>query len=430
MSDWRLLHCDPAAPAAAAGQLALALAEGRWVRLQAAAARLQSAARQRPIVVPTLPAGPGLVLASGGSTGGRQLCLQPAAHLDQSARATGLWLQRLGVEPSEALVWNPLPIQHVSGLMPWWRARQWGAAHAWLAPTLMKEPSSLLAWSRARADWCARPMLLSLVPTQLVRLMAEPAGVEWLQAMTLIWVGGAFLPADLAARARDLQLPLAPCYGATETAAMVTAQAPQAFLAGEEGCGAPLEDVELRVDADGALAVRSQRLALARLLDDGSLEALADAQGWWRSGDAAQLVQGGGLAQLRILGRLDGAIHSGGVTVFPAQLEARLMAAARSASLPLEAVLLLAVADREWGERLVALVRWRGADGSPELAARQLGGLKALVSDWLPAERPIAWHGCDELEPTAAGKWERARWQAWLRSLKAEQIRPRDDHPF
>lgn len=430
MSDWRVLHCDPSAPAAAAGQLALDLAEGRWVRLQAAAARSQSAARQRPIVVPTLPAGPGLVLASGGSTGGRQLCLQPAAHLDQSARATGLWLQHLGVEPSEALVWNPLPIQHVSGLMPWWRARQWGAAHAWLAPTLMKEPSSLLAWSRARADWCARPMLLSLVPTQLVRLMAEPAGVEWLQAMTLIWVGGAFLPADLAARARDLQLPLAPCYGATETAAMVTAQGPQAFLAGEEGCGAPLEDVELRVDADGALAVRSQRLALARLLDDGSLEALADAQGWWRSGDAAQLVQGGGLAQLRILGRLDGAIHSGGVTVFPAQLEARLMAAARSASLPLEAVLLLAVADREWGERLVALVRWRGAEGNPELAARRLGELKALVSDWLPAERPIAWHGCDELEPTAAGKWERARWQAWLRSLEAEQIRPRDDHPF
>ena len=425
MSHWTLLHCDTAAPAAAAGPLALALAEGRWVHLQGAAACSQSAPRQ-PQMVATLPAGPGLVLASGGSTGGRQLCLQPATHLDQSARATGRWLHQLGVEPSEALVWNPLPIHHVGGLMPWWRARQWGAAHAWLAPTLMKEPSSLLAWSRTRADWGARPMLLSLVPTQLVRLMAEPVGVEWLQAMTLIWVGGASLPVDLAARARQLQLPLAPCYGATETAAMVTAQTPKAFLAGEEGCGFPLEDVELRVDADGALAVRCQRLALARLLEDGSLEALADAQGWWRSGDAAQLGQCGGLAQLRILGRLDGAIHSGGVTVFPAQLEARLMAAARSASLPLEAVLLLAVADREWGERLVALVRWRGADGDAQLAARRLGGLRDLVSDWLPAERPVAWHGCAELEPTAAGKWERARWQVWLRTLEPGQIRLRD----
>jgi len=419
MSHWTLLHCDPAAPAAAAGRLALALAEGRWVHLQSAAACSQSALRQ-PQMVATLPAGPGLVLASGGSTGGRQLCLQPAIHLDQSARATGRWLHQLGVEPSEALVWNPLPIQHVGGLMPWWRARQWGAAHAWLDPTLMKDPSSLLAWSRTRADWGARPMLLSLVPTQLVRLMAEPVGVEWLQAMTLIWVGGASLPVDLAARARQLQLPLAPCYGATETAAMVTAQTPKAFLAGEEGCGFPLEDVELRVDADGALAVRCQRLALARLLEDGSLEALADAQGWWRSGDAAQLGQCGGLAQLRILGRLDGAIHSGGVTVFPAQLEARLMAAARSASLPLEAVLLLAVADREWGERLVALVRWSGANGDAQLAARRLGRLRDLMSDWLPAERPVAWHGCAELEPTAAGKWERARWQAWLRTLETE----------
>lgn len=36
--------------------------------------------------------GPGVVLGSGGSTGGRRWCLQPLAHLQASAAATGLWL--------------------------------------------------------------------------------------------------------------------------------------------------------------------------------------------------------------------------------------------------------------------------------------------------------------------------------------------------
>ena len=68
--------------------------------------------------------------------------------------------------------------------------------------------------------------------------------------------------------------------------------------------------------------------------------------------------------QLTLLGRLDGAIHSGGVTVFPEQLEVRLMAAAREVGLPLKAVLLLGVHDPEWGERLVVLVRWQDAGSS------------------------------------------------------------------
>ena len=50
--------------------------------------------------------------------------------------------------------------------------------------------------------------------------------------MDVIWVGGASLPEDLAAASRAMGLKLAPCYGATETAAMVTAQRPRDFLTG------------------------------------------------------------------------------------------------------------------------------------------------------------------------------------------------------
>ena len=422
MSTLDQLRCDPCDPFAAAGALLAALERGNWVRLLGP--------QDVPLEAPkALPAGPGLLLSTGGSSGSRQLCLQPSIHLDRSAAATGRWLHALGLNASQVIVWNPLPFQHVSGLMPWWRAQQWNVAHVWLSPALMKSPQALLVESCQRSDWDSMPMLLSLVPTQLGRLLADPAGVRWLQAMALIWVGGAALPDELAERARALGIKLAPCYGATETAAMVVAQSPERFLDGEEGVGEPLDDIELRVEGNGALAVRCRRLAIGRWKPDGdgslaerstepSVSPLTDVDGWWRSGDAARLQGPASTPQLTLLGRLDGAIHSGGVTVFPEQLEVRLMAAAREVGLPLKAVLFLGVHDPEWGERLVVLVRWQDAAHLPGAADAFLLRLKALTDRWLPAERPQRWHHCAELASTNAGKWERARWRAWLKDLE------------
>jgi O-succinylbenzoic acid--CoA ligase len=260
-------------------------------------------------------------------------------------------------------------------------------------------------------------------------LLADPAGVRWLQAMALIWVGGAALPSELAAKARALGIRLAPCYGATETAAMVVAQSPEHFLAGENGVGEPLDDVELRVEANAALAVRCRRLAIGRWTPDGdgslaaastkpSFRPLTDAEGWWRSGDAARLQGSAATPQLTLLGRLDGAIQSGGSTVFPEQLEGRLMAAAREVGLPLKVVLLLGVQDPEWGERLVALVRWQDEAHPLDVVEALLLQLQAVTDRWLPPERPQRWHYCPHLAPTSAGKWERARWLAWLKDLE------------
>ena len=276
---------------------------------------LPSAGQSQPMVPgPLLPPGDGVLISSGGSSGGRQVCLQPWSHLDQSAAATAAWLQGIGIDPSEVVLLNPLPMHHISGLMPWWRSRCWGACHLQLSPSLMKSPADLLQVCEALTDWGRAPGVVSLVPTQLHRLMAAPAGVAWLQACAVIWVGGAALPESLADQARSHGLHLAPSYGATETAAMVAVQTPEQFLAGEPGCGSPLNDVELRLDDDQALLVRTSRLAVGRWSsgEPSRLQSLTDGQGWWRSGDAASLKQ-----ELTVLGRLDGALHSGGETVFP-----------------------------------------------------------------------------------------------------------------
>ena len=415
MSRLRDLHCDPAQPGQAAATLEADLAAGAWVRLLPSGVQPELPA----LDVDGLgwPPGPGVVLSTGGSSGGRQLCLHPLSNLDRSAQACGLWLETIGLEPASTLVWNPLPFQHVSGLMPWWRARQWGADHAWISPALIKQPALLLKHSLQYPAWQRRLMLLSLVPTQLRRLLADPYGRSWLGEMAVIWVGGAALPTDLADQSRDLGIRLAPCYGATETAAMVTAQAPLDFLAGTGGCGRPLDGVRLRLNQQGALAVHCDRLAVARLDGRGGLSALSDVNGWWQSADLAELEGSSTDPQLHLLGRIDDAIHSGGVTVFPSQLEQRLLREARKQGLPLDAVLLLGLVNREWGERLVALVRWSSADVSSDA----FDCLRRLVSEWSAPERPLDWIQCQELECSAAGKWERARWQNWLSAHQSAQ---------
>jgi|TARA_B100002052_G_scaffold251703_1_gene239940 O-succinylbenzoic acid--CoA ligase len=376
------------------GRLLQGFRDGRWMLLKGAEALPQQ----------LLPPGPGVLVSSGGSSGGRRICLQPLVHLDQSAAATAHWLHGLGLDPGEVLICNPLPMHHVSGLMPWWRSRCWGVPHLVLEPGLLKQPQLLLEFCEAQSGWGQRPALLSLVPTQLGRLLADPSGIDWLQRFSVIWVGGAALPAVMADQARQVGIRLAPCYGATETAAMVAALPPERFLQGDASCGTPLMDVALRLAADGALEVKTSRLAIAcwRPEQPQQLQGLSDASGWWRSGDRAVLE-----GDLHILGRLDGAVLSGGETVFPDQLEARLLAA----DLPLEAVLLLGIPDAQWGEQLVGLVR----SSTPDIVER----LQDVTQLWPAAERPKRWLLCPELAPSEAGKWQRSRWQAWLQSQES-----------
>ncbi len=397
-------------PAPWAAALEAAWGQGRIVALAGPGEqeRLAEALRQHGVVAAlgrALAAGqPAVLLGSGGSAGERRWCLQPLRHLQASAAASSRWLAALGLDPAACLHLDPLPLHHVSGLLPLLRARHSGALLQWLAPALLRQPAALLAAVPLPPD---RPAVLSLVPTQLARLLAEPAGVAWLRRCAVIWVGGAALPVALAEQARAEGLPLAPCYGATETAAMVCALPPQRFLAGEQGCGPPLDDVALRLAVDdGAVELRSARLALGWLEHGGLRPLPLTADGWWRSGDAGRL----GAAGLELLGRLDGAISSGGETVFPEQLEARLREQARAQGLPLEAVLLLGVDEALWGQRLVALVRAHsGAD-----AAALIDALQQLVAAWPAAERPRTWWPCPELVPSEAGKWQRGRWREWL----------------
>ena len=121
---------------------------------------------------------------------------------------------------------------------------------------------------------------------------------------------------------------------------MVTALAPIDFLDGKTGCGQPLVDVELDIHENGALKIRTPRLAISQW-KNGEVQALRDKEGWWCSGDKAVLTNDGSRQQLKIIGRIDNAINCGGETIFPERLEAKFIAAAKNAKLPIEYILVL-----------------------------------------------------------------------------------------
>jgi fatty-acyl-CoA synthase len=97
---------------------------------------------------------------------------------------------------------------------------------------------------------------------------------------------------------------------------------------------------------------------------------------------------------VRIVGRLKEMIVTGGINVFPAEIEA---AIAQHPSVAEVAV--IGVADRRWGEMVVGVVR--PADDVPRDAA----ALEAFARERLaPYKVPKRWVFADELPITASGK--------------------------
>jgi O-succinylbenzoic acid--CoA ligase len=109
---------------------------------------------------------------------------------------------------------------------------------------------------------------------------------------------------------------------------------------------------------------------------------------------------------------LDGAINSGGETVFPDQVQQKLMELARAADLPLVDLMLLDEPDPIWGARLVALVRLCDGEDLSELEP-----VFVKLAQRLPScQRPRRWIACPKLERTDAGKFQRSKWIKWLNS--------------
>ena len=294
--------------------------------------------------------------------------------------------------------------------MPWWRHQTWGSGYYWISNSIMHKPLQLKQFSEALTNKHRRPLITSLVPTQLLSLIDNTDGLKWLQSLAVIWVGGASIPIDLAEKARRKSINLAPCYGATETAAMVTCLSPKDFLNGSNSVGFPLEDVEIEINKRNSLKIKTSRIATSKWKND-KFESIADSNGWWEAGDLAQYITLDNRTAIQILGRRDSAINSGGETIFPEDIEIELMKIISKNQIPIKDIFVLGVSDKKWGQRLVALTKFK----EKELKRYPIISLlNDLIEDWQPSKKPLNWYDCPKLSRNINKKWEVKKWQDWV----------------
>jgi O-succinylbenzoic acid--CoA ligase len=285
------------------------------------------------------------VVTTSGSSGTPKGVLLSASALLASASATH---DRLG-GPGRWLL--ALPAEHVAGLQVLVRSLVTCAEPGVLDLTDGFTPAGFAAAAR---EVRGVRRYTALVPTQLVRLLDDGGdGLAELARFDGVLVGGARTPEPVLVRARAAGVRVVTTYGASETSG---------------GCvydGVPLDGVRVRL-ADGRILLGGVTLARGyRGGDrDGAFVRDADGMRWWRTADAGRwdgAVEGTG--RLQVLGRIDDAVLTGGVTVLPSAVEAALLRMPGIAQ-----AVVVGVDDPQWGQRVVAaLVVAPGAE-APTLA--------------------------------------------------------------
>lgn len=281
------------------------------------------------------PAGVRLVVATSGSTGApKEVALGRTAVLasvELSARrlgATGPWV--LALPPTYVAGVQVITRSLVAGHDPVWLERDgWPDGEGWF---------------------------VSLVPTQLARMLASPDDTEALRRAHTVLLGGGPIDPSLRERAAAAGVRTVATYGAAETAG---------------GCvydGMPLDGVAVALGEAGRIRISGPTL-FDEYLDQPELTREVLVDGWYVTSDAGRFDDDG---RLRVLGRVDDVIVSGGLNVPGPAVAARL----RQHPDVREAEV-LGVPDEEWGSRVVAFVV-----GTATLEA---------LRDWVTEAHPRPW---------------------------------------
>jgi O-succinylbenzoic acid--CoA ligase len=290
-----------------------------------------------------LPDGTAVVIATSGSTGEPKGVQLSAAALRASARAS---LDRIGAAPGARWL-CPLPTSHIAGLGVLVRSLITGSTPV-VVDRLDPAQRNLAAFG------CG---YTSLVPTQLRRLLEAGAGVS---AFSAILLGGAAIPSGLLAGARAAGARVITTYGMSETCG---------------GCvydGLPLANVRVRTSPDGRIQITGPVLFSGyRNRPDLTGQAL-DEDNWFTTSDLGRIGPDG---RLRVEGRADEMINTGGHKVSPTEIAAILETcpAVREAAV-------FGEPDSQWGQRVTAAVVPASFANPPRLE-----DLRSAVRRKLPA---------------------------------------------
>lgn len=305
-----LVHDEERADLARAAVAGAATA--RWLAIDGlleASSAAPGAARRPGIRDAVALDAPAAILFTSGTSGRPKGAILTHANLAASADA---WSAFLDPRPTDRWL-ACLPLFHVAGLSMVVRTGRWNVPleiHARFDPAAVD----------AALD--AGVSHVSLVPSALTALLEARRRRPVPPTLRAILLGGGPIPPALIRRALDAGLPVCPTYGLTESASGVTAGAAGDATTDPETSGRPLPGAEIRVASDGEILVRGT-MVFAGYADDERATAAALREGWLHTGDLGVLGADG---RLTVLDRRDDLFASGGENVYPAEVEAVLLA--------------------------------------------------------------------------------------------------------
>lgn len=217
--------------------------------------------------------------------------------------------------------------------------------------------------------------MVSVVPTMLSRLLDHGP----FSGLRAVIVGGGAVPPGLLERAATAGLPVLPSYGMTETFGQVATLRPDAPLAYRAH---PMPGVDIRIEPDGRIAVKSPQVS------PGYVDEPDRTDPWFVTNDLGEIDADGAV---RVLGRADTVIVTGGENVSPERVESVVRQHPA-----VEEALVVGVPDPEWGQELVCL-HVGGPDDLAEWVAQRLPGFMV----------PKRWISVDSLPRTSLGKPDR-----------------------
>lgn len=275
--------------------------------------KLQLTAEGSGFLAEWLSVGDFVEARTSGSTGSPKAILLPKNDMRVSARATNLFF---GIDRDSLLV-CPLSADYIAGKMMIVRAVEAGCR------LIMLEPSNHIAAGVAKiVDDNGKIDLLPLVPSQCESLISD---VDTASIRNVI-VGGAPVSSKMERVLSNLDCSVWATYGMTETCSHVAVR-PMGRDIYEAMPG-----VTFSADNDGKLTIEAPRYSFSEL----------------HTNDIVGLVDN---RHFRWIGRADNVINSGGIKIFPEQLESLL-----APDIPYP-FYFKGEADDKWGTRLIMVAQ-------------------------------------------------------------------------
>jgi len=365
--------------------------EAATLTLAGAEGTLHERAADRPETfepVSTKPDELAAILYTSGTTGRAKGAMLSHRNLGSNALAL---VDAWGFTRGDVLL-HALPIYHVHGLFVAVHcALLAGARMLWLAKFDPVQVRTLLP----------RATVMMGVPTFYTRLLADSAfGRDDCRSMRLFVSGSAPLLPDTFEEFRTRTgHTILERYGMSETGMNTSNPLTGERIAGT--VGPPLPGVSVRVVGDdgtplaagsvGGIEVKGSNVFAGywRMPDKTREEFTAD--GWFRTGDVGQILDNG---YVRIVGRAKDLIITGGLNVYPKEIEERIDAlpgVAESA--------VIGIPDADFGEAVTAVVVPRA--GTTPSEREVIAALKAEIASFKVPKRVLF---VDELPRNAMGK--------------------------